>query len=84
MKPKWNASIKLNIIEIEPSISKSYQKYADVFSTEKSNKIPNKIRITHGIDLEPDTKTLYDPIYHVSTTELRVLREYLTENEIKR
>ncbi len=41
------------------------------------------MRITYGIDMESGVKILYGPIYYFFTTELRVLREYLAENEIK-
>ena len=41
------------------------------------------MRTAHGIDIKLGIKTFYGPIYYFSMTELRVLREYLTENEVK-
>ena len=48
--------------------------YADGFSTENANKLPDGICTTHAIELEPGAKPPFGPIYHLSAAEVQVLR----------
>ena len=69
------ARMKAYALEVEPpSIPESYLDYADVFSTENANKLPDGIRTTHAIELEPGAKPAFGPIFHLSATEVQVLR----------
>jgi hypothetical protein len=63
-----------------PSLE-SYLDYADVFSPKRFNTLPDCVRMTHAIELEPGAKPYLGPIYHLSTLELQVLRDYLVANE---
>ena len=67
--------MKSYALEVEPpSIPESYLDYTDVFSTENANKLPDGICTTHAIELEPGAKPPFGPIYHLSATEVQVLR----------
>ena len=43
--------------------------------------MPERIGVTHAIDLEKKVKPFYKPIYALSKRELRILRDYLTEKK---
>ena len=50
---------------------------------ELSHQLPKHQPWDHSIPLEPETKPTFGPIYSLSETELRTLREYIDENLAK-
>ena len=61
---------------------KEYAEYADVFSEERAEDLPELGRKTHGIDTGTQEPP-YGPVYNLSETELATLREYLQSSEKK-
>ena len=56
-----------------------YKDYADIFSEEKIHALPEDSKYDYKIELELGTKPPFGPIYPLSESELRVLRNYLDE-----
>src|SRR4051812_47989376 len=56
-----------------------YKDYADIFSQEKIQKLPEHSEYDHKIELMPGTTPPFGPIYPLSESELKLLREYLDE-----
>src|SRR5215204_2571487 len=56
-----------------------YREWPDVFNNEKSIALPEHSKFDHKIDLMPGTIPPHGPIYPLSESELKVLREYLNE-----
>lgn len=56
-----------------------YQPWADVFSTEKSDQLPEHGSHDHHINLHPGTKPPFGPLYPCSDSELKVLKEFLNK-----
>ena len=73
--------IRIYIIKVEYTVPEAFKKCEEVFSQEGLYAVPEGTRVSHAIDLLPGKELPYGPIYHLSELELRVLREYLTENE---
>jgi hypothetical protein len=72
------------IIELDKDFStlpKVYINYANVFDSDKAVKLQTQTHITHIINLENGAKAPYRPIYYFSELKLRILRDYLAENE---
>jgi hypothetical protein len=65
------------------TLPEAYADYANMFNLNKAAKLQTQTHITHVINLENGAKTSYEPIYHLSKLELRILRDYLAENEQK-
>ena len=62
-------------------IPEEYKSYAPLFSKTKANSLPPlRGNTDHAIDLEPDTKPPFGPIYALSQLELSALRSYLDES----
>ena len=55
-----------------------YTSYIDVFSTKKAGLLPTHKASDHAIDLDGKDPP-YGPLYNLSNTELKVLREYLDD-----
>lgn len=53
-----------------------YSEFADLFNDEKSSRLANRKDCDHAIDLEGKDPP-YGPLYNLSNTELKILREYL-------
>ncbi len=53
--------------------------YSDVFSSENAGVLPENGKYDHAIDVEPGKEPPHGPLYNLSQTELKVLREYLEE-----
>jgi hypothetical protein len=53
----------------------------DVFSSKKYMEITENPQIMHAINPAENIITLYKSIYYFSEKKLRVLREYLKENQ---
>ena len=60
-------------------IPPEYEEYQDVFSEEAANQPPENGPNDHAIKLEGGEPP-YGPIYKLSATELKVLREYIEES----
>lgn len=60
-------------------VPKEFHDFADVFSEADARTLPPHRPYDHAIDLEPDAKTPWGPIYSMSATELQALREFLQE-----
>jgi hypothetical protein len=58
-----------------------YEDYGDIFFPAEYIEIAENPQIAHAINLEEDTTTLYKLIYYLSEKKLRILREYLEENQ---
>jgi hypothetical protein len=79
-----NARLQFITIKLDKDSSilpKAYADYADMFNFSKTVKLQTQTHITHIINLENRAKASYGPIYYFSKLELRILRDYLTENE---
>ena len=67
-----------------PAVLKPYHNLEGVFSEEKANELPVSSPYDHKIKLEGDCQPSYSLIYPLSTPKLRVLREYLHDNLVKK
>jgi hypothetical protein len=56
-----------------------YHKYINVFLPETARELPPHTVYDHAIDLKEGTQPPWGPIYALSETELKALREYLDE-----
>jgi hypothetical protein len=65
----------------ELTLLSKYREYEDVFSKERYKTVPEKIGVTHAIDLKEGIKPPYRPIYVLLERELRILRDYLAEKK---
>ena len=62
----------------ETTLPPEYAEYADVFEEKNSEVLPpHRPNVDHEIPLVPGAKPVYGPIYNLSETELKVLREYI-------
>jgi hypothetical protein len=68
-------------MKTELTLLSKYKKYENVFSKKEYKTVPEKIGVTHTIDLKEKTKPPYKPIYALSERELRILRDYLTKKK---
>jgi hypothetical protein len=83
-RPGYAIYPRLCLADVEPAIPQEYAEYSDVFSEEQSETLPpldsNK---QHSIELKEGREPPYSPIYNLSETELKVLRDYLHAGEEK-
>ena len=63
----------------ERTVPSEYHDYADVFSAAEAASLPPHRAYDHAIDLEEGAQPPYGPIYSMSETELKALREYLDD-----
>jgi hypothetical protein len=80
------SSAKLQFMAIEldkgsSTLPEAYADYANIFNPNKTAKLQTQTHTTHAINLENKAKAPYGPIYHLSKLKLRILRDYLAENE---
>ena len=61
-------------------ISRDYQEFYAMFKEEAYEKLPEHQDWDHKIPIEKGKKPTYGPIYALSETELKALREYLDKN----
>ena len=59
---------------------KEYQEFQGMFKKEAYKKLPEHQDWDHEIHLEKGKKPTYGPIYALSETEFKALREYLNKN----
>ena len=65
--------------KFECTVPKQYHDYANVFSKAAATSLPPHQPYDHTIDLEEGTTPPYGPIYSMSETELKSLREHLDD-----
>ena len=71
---------EINVPSDFKSIPQDYHEFADVFSKEKADKLPDHSLYDHTIPLENGASPPFGPIYRLSEVELQALRDYLEEN----
>ena len=59
---------------------KKYQEFQGMFKKEAHEKLPEHQDWDHEIPLEGGKKPIYGPIYALSETKFKALREYLDKN----
>ena len=74
--------ITIYSIKTELILPSEYENFEDIFSKKKYETVSENTRVTHLINLEEGTKSLFRLIYSLSERELRILRDYFTEKEI--
>jgi hypothetical protein len=62
-------------------LPEAYANYNNMFNPSKAAKLQTQIYITYIINLKNGAKASYGPIYYFSKLKLRILRDYLAENE---
>jgi hypothetical protein len=67
------------IKDIRSVLPERYHKYINVFLPETARELPPHTVYDHAIDLKEGTQPPWGPIYALSETELKALREYLDE-----
>ena len=65
--------------EFERTVPEQYHDYADVFSEAAAASLPPHRPYDHTIDLEEGETPPYSPIYFMSETKLKALREHLDD-----
>ena len=79
-----NADIELYSTEvIKIQLLKKYKDYVDIFSEEKTDKMPDFVHIEHLILIKEDKNVLFKSIYLLSVNELCILHNYLDLSLIK-
>ena len=66
--------------EARAKIPRDYQEFYEMFKEEAHEKLPEHQDWDHKIPIEEGKKPTYGPIYALSETELKALREYLDKN----
>ena len=61
------------------NVPEEYHDFADVFSDAEATNLPPHRPYDHHIDLEEGSRPPHGPIYSMSETELRTVREYLDD-----
>jgi hypothetical protein len=80
------SNVRLQFIAIKldkdsSTLPEVYADYTNIFNPGKTAKLQTQTHITHVINLENRAKAFYGPIYYFSKLKLRILRDYLAENE---
>ena len=79
-----NAGIELYSTEaVKIQLLKEYKDYTDVFSEEKTDKMPDFVHIEHLIFIKKDKDVSFKSIYLLSVNELCVLHNYLDLSFVK-
>ena len=72
---------QVNALSTEPpelQLPAEYAEYTDVFEERNSQQLPpRRPNVDHEIPLIPNAKPVYGPIYNLSETELKALKEYI-------
>src|SRR5690606_23295740 len=66
--------------ELAKIVPPEYHDFLPLFSNTVASKLPPHRYVDHAIELEPNTKPPFGPMYNMSETELKLLREWLDEN----
>ena len=65
---------------VPTSVPLEYAEYADVFEEKNTETLPpHRPNIDHEIPLIPGAKPVFGPIYNLSKTELRYLKDYIDQ-----
>ena len=75
-----SASVPDSATGAEVAIPKELLEFEDLFAEELAKLLPQHKPWDHEIPLLPDKKPPYGPIYSLSETELKSLREYIADN----
>ena len=68
----------------EPEIPPEYRDLAPLFSKKEADRLPpHRGHLDHSIPLEKGAKPQFGPIYNLSETELKALKEYIEMNLVK-
>lgn len=65
---------------VEDYVPEPYREFLDVFSEEKSHRLPERRPYDHAIDLVPDAKMTHSKTYHLSHDEEKELDKFIDEN----
>ena len=66
---------------LETMIPADYHEYLPLFSESEADTLPSlRPGFDHKIELEPDSKPPFGPIYSLSQIELKTLHDYIQEN----
>lgn len=71
---------KTNKVTVEDYVPEQYCEFLDVFSEEKSHRLPERRPYDHAIDLIPDAKLTHSKTYHLSYDEGKELDKFIDEN----
>jgi transposase InsO family protein len=66
--------------ELGIQLPEKYAEFSDVFDKVKATKLPQHRPYDCPIDLQPGKEPPWGPIYNLTPTELKVVREYIEEN----
>lgn len=75
--PVPTSSLQVSDVSAEATLHEYYSEYAHLGSEEQADTLPNHSEYDHAIDLLPGTVPPHRPIYNMSQTELKTLREYI-------
>lgn len=70
-------------VKVEDFVPEQYNEFLDVFSEEKSHRLPERRPYDHAIDLVPDAKMTHSKTYHLSYDEEKELDKFIDENLAK-
>lgn len=66
---------------LKQQIPAEYHDYLDLFRKKEGEKLPpHRPHVDHKIELVPDGKTSFGPLYNLSPAEMKELQEYIKEN----
>jgi hypothetical protein len=66
--------------DVEVQLQSKYQEFSDIFDKVKASTLPEHRPYDCPIDLKPEKEPPWGPIYNLSPSELKVLREFIDEN----
>jgi hypothetical protein len=74
-----NAQVNaISASNVPTSVPLEYAEYADVFEEKNAHQLPpHRPNVDHEIPLVPDAKPVFGPIYNLSETELKTLKDYI-------
>lgn len=70
-------------VRVEDFVPEQYTEFLDVFSEEKSHRLPERCPYDHAIDLVLDAKMTHSKTYHLSYDEEKELDKFIDENLAK-
>lgn len=71
---------KIKKKEKKLKIPKKWAAYKNLFDSKKAYKLPKHGSTDHAIDLKNDKTLSHDPIYSLSKSELKILKEYIDKH----
>ena len=80
LDPKAVKKTDKNLADIGKQIPAEYHKYLTIFSEDGVNKLPNHSEHDLKIQLLPESKPPWGPIYQLTEKESKELRKYLDKN----